>query len=47
MTVFDFYKTLCDQLYLDTGAYYRAKIYKKIQNKFKRLVKKERIQPIV
>ena len=32
MTVFDFYKTLCDQLYLDTGAYYRAKIYKKINN---------------
>lgn len=47
MTVFDFYKALCDQLYLDTGACYRAEIYQKIQNEFKRLVKKERVQPIV
>ena len=47
MTVFDFYKTLCDQLYIDIGACYKTDMYKKIQEEFKRLVKKDRIQPMV
>lgn len=47
MTVFDFYKAICDQLYLDTGACYRTDIYVNIQKELKRLVEKERIQPIV
>lgn len=47
MTVFDLYKALCNELNLDIGACYRADLYKNIQKEFKRLVKKDRVQPIV
>lgn len=47
MTNFDFYKVLCNNLKLDIGACYRTDIYKKIQDEFKRLVTKDRVQPII
>lgn len=47
MTVFDFYKLISNSLDLDVGACYRTDIYINIQNEIKRLVKKDRVQPIV
>lgn len=47
MSVFDFFKILADELNLDIGACYKNDIYKKIQYEFKRLLEKDRVQPIV
>lgn len=47
MTNFDFFKILCDNLNLDVGNCYKTDIYRKIQDEIKRLVLKDRIQPII
>lgn len=46
-TVFDFFKTIADNLEIDVGACYRTDIYSKIQNEIKRLVNSERVQPVI
>lgn len=47
MTSFDFYKLLCDNLNIDIGSCYKTDIYRKIQEEIKRLVLKDRVQPII
>lgn len=47
MTSFDFLKILSDKLDLDIGACYKMDVYNNIQKEIRRLVLKERIQPLV
>lgn len=46
-SVFDFFKTIANNLDIDTGACYKTDIYKKIQSEIKRLVDIERILPVI
>lgn len=47
MTVFDFYKTITDALYLDIGACYRSDIYNNIQKEIINIVNKDKMDVIV
>ncbi|MCM1197227.1 MAG: AAA family ATPase [Roseburia sp.] len=47
MTVFDFYKTISNNLNLDIGACYRNDIYMNIQKEIKRLVNQDKVQPVI
>ena len=45
--LFDFYKELANQLNISVGACYKCDLYKNIQNEIQRLVKHQRIEPII
>lgn len=47
MSTFDFFKIISNELCIDIGSCYKSDIYKKIQGELKRLVEKDRIQPII
>lgn len=47
MSVFDFFKIISDELNLDTGSCYRIDLYKNIQKEIMRLVKQDKIQPVI
>jgi len=47
MSVFDFIKLICNSLNLDTGACYKIDLYQNIQNEIIRLVKHDKVKPIV
>lgn len=47
MSTFDFFKIISNELCIDIGACYKSDTYKKIQEELKRLVEKDRIQPII
>lgn len=47
MSSFDFYKVIADNFNVDIGNCYKTDIYNNIQNEIKRLVLKDRIQPII
>jgi len=47
MLVFDFIKLICNSLNLDTGACYKIDLYQNIQNEIIRLVKHDKVKPIV
>lgn len=46
-TVYDFFKMIASSLDIDAGVCYKTELYKKIQTEIIRLVKIERIQPII
>lgn len=45
--LFEFYKELANQLNISVGACYKCDLYKNIQNEIQRLVKHQRIEPII
>ena len=47
MSVFDFYKALCNKLNLDVGSCYRNDIYENIQREIKRIVLQDKVNPII
>lgn len=47
LSVFDFFKIISDNLNLDVGACYRIDLYNNIQKEIIRLVKKDKVQPII
>lgn len=47
LTLFDFYKEICDSLNLDTKACYKTDMYNSIQKAIKRLVEIDIVQPII
>lgn len=47
MSVFDFFKLISNELNLDIGACYRIDLYNNIQKEIIRLVKQDKIQPII
>lgn len=47
LTLFDFYKEICDSLNLDTKACYKTDMYNNIQKAIKRLVEVDMVQPII
>lgn len=47
LTLFDFYKEICDSLNLDTKACYKTDMYNNIQKAIKRLVEIDMVQPII
>lgn len=47
MTVFDFFKVISDELDLEIGSCYKTDLYKNIQKEIMRLVKQDKIQPII
>ena len=47
LTVFDFFKEIGTELNLDVGSCYRIDLYNNIQKEIKKLVEKEKIQPII
>ncbi len=47
MSVFDFNKLICNALNLDIGACYKVDLYQNIQNEIIRLVKHDKVKPIV
>lgn len=47
MSVFDFFKTLSDNLGLDVGSCYKTDIYTNIQKEIKRITLKDRMQIII
>lgn len=46
-SVYDFFKMIASSLDIDAGVCYKTELYKKIQSEIIRLVKIERIQPII
>ncbi len=47
MTVFDFYKEISDKLDLSVGGCYKIDLYNNIQKEIKRLVTKDKVQPVI
>lgn len=47
MSVFDFYKSVCDNFNIDIGACYCVDLFNNIQKEIKRLVLHERVQPVI
>lgn len=47
MTVFDFFKMISDEFNLDTGSCYKMDLYKNIQAEIIRLIKKDKVWPII
>lgn len=47
MSLFDFIKLVCNSLNLDTGACYKIDLYQNIQKEIIRLVKHDKVKPII
>lgn len=47
MSVFDFFKVIADKLNIGTGPCYKTDLYNRIQSEIERLVKFEKVQPII